>query len=254
METSALFMKKVVAIINSMLATLGIRLVSTENGSFNMSAAIERASIKSPGIRTIIDIGASNGTWSKTAMRYFTNATVFAVEPLEEREESLKNLKRKYDNFDYELCVAGDTKNTSVSLNVSNDLDGSTVDGSGGQPRIVPGTTIDSLASNHSLTGPFLLKFDTHGYELPILSGAENTLKNTDVIIMETYNFQLTDNSLRFHEMCHYLEKLGFRCYDVADPMLRKHDQAFWQIDLFFIRETSDVFSYNSYSSDLPKQ
>ncbi|MEH6592734.1 MAG: FkbM family methyltransferase [Halioglobus sp.] len=240
-------MKKVVGIINALLSIFGIRLVSTETGTFTMPDALKRAATHHPEISTVIDIGASNGCWSEQALRHFKRATVLAIEPLKERHAELDAIKRKHDNFNYEPCVAGAQDNASVSLNVAGDLDGSTVGGSGGKARTVPGKTLDSIVAQHGLTGPFLLKFDTHGYELPILEGAQNTLQNTDIIIMETYNFKLTDNCLRFHEMCAHMEELGFRCYDAADPMLRKHDEAFWQIDLCFARETASVFSHTSY-------
>lgn len=92
--------------------------------------------------------------------------------------------------------MAGDSNDSCATLNVSDDLDGSTVGGSGGQQRIVPQKTIDNSVLEHSLKGPFLLKFDTHGFEIPILEGAAQTLLATNIIIMETYNFKLTEDSL----------------------------------------------------------
>ena len=117
--------------------------------------------------------------------------------------------------------------------------------GSGGESRQVPVRTIDSLVSERDLQGPYLLKFDTHGYGIPILAGARNTLEETNVVIMEVYNFKITEHALRFHEMCFHMEGLGFRCFDLADPMLRLHDRSLWQMDLFFCREGSAIFSYS---------
>ncbi|MBE9545660.1 MAG: FkbM family methyltransferase, partial [Proteobacteria bacterium] len=125
--------------------------------------------------------------------------------------------------------------------------DGSTVNGWGGESRQVPVKTIDAIVSERNLTGNFLLKFDTHGYELPILKGARQTLNKTSIIIMEAYNFQISDNALRFHEMCANMESLGFRCYDIADPMLRDYDKSFWQMDLFFCRNDEKIFKYPHY-------
>ena len=105
----------------------------------------------------------------------------------------------------------------------------------------------DDWRVTKNLNGPFLLKFDTHGYEVPILRGARKTLENTNVIIMEVYNFYITEHTLLFSEMCDYLSKLGFRCYDLAEPMLRLYDSSFWQVDLFFCRHDSPIFSYSQY-------
>ena len=70
---------------------------------------------------------------------------------------------------------------------------------------------------------------------------------DTSVIIVETYNFDLTKDSLKFWEMCEYLEKRGFRPVDITEPMFRPKDQALWQMDLVFIRSDREEFRINSY-------
>jgi FkbM family methyltransferase len=238
---------KTVKIINSLLKPVGAKLVSSESDCFEMSPALERVNDHAIDINTVIDIGGSNGIWSRKAFKFFPRATFVAIEPLREREKSLLNLKRRNPNFDYELCVAGEDNGGQITLNIADDLDGSTVNGSGGKPRQVPVKTIDAIVAERNLPGPFLLKFDTHGYEVPILEGAVETLKKTSVIVMEVYNFPITDNALRFPQMCAHLESLGFRCYDIAGLMLREHDKSFWQMDLFFARDAAKMFAYSQY-------
>lgn len=91
------------------------------------------------------------------------------------------------------------------------------------------------------------MKFDTHGYELPILRGATKTLEATQVIVMECYNFRFVPQALLFHEMCAHINQLGFRSYDMANPSLRKHDRSLWQMDLFFARKEHPIFNVNSW-------
>ena len=209
---------------------------------------IQRLAQRSVPVQTVLDLGASDGKWSIACMKYFPNASYLAVEPLEERQEALETKKSRFTNFDFALCVAGEVDGENVSLNVTSNLDGSTVEGqSPGSSRTCRVRTVDSLVVEKNLSGPYLLKFDTHGYELPILSGSNDVLTNTTAIIMETYNFQLTPTSLRFHEMCAHMERLGFRPADIASPLLRKHDKAFWQIDILFLKADSDVFQYQHY-------
>ncbi len=86
------------------------------------------------------------------------------------------------------------------------------------------------------LSGPFLLKLDTHGFEVPIFEGAGATLANTVAIIVETYNFKIGAEGLLFHEMCAWLQPRGFRCIDVVDVMRRPGDDLLWQMDLVFVR------------------
>ena len=111
----------------------------------------------------------------------------------------------------------------------------------------VPVNTIDNLVLEKKLNGPYLIKLDTHGFEVPILEGAKNTLKITNILVIETYNFTITNQSLRFHEMIAYMEEKGFRCIDMSEPLFREKDNSFWQIDLFFIRSNRKEFDTNTY-------
>jgi hypothetical protein len=113
--------------------------------------------------------------------------------------------------------------------------------------RTCPLRTIDSLVKEKQLSSPFFLKFDTHGFELPILAGCAGILQNTSAILIEVYNFQLTPDSLRFFEMCAHLDALGFRPVDIAEPRLRPHDQALWQVDMLFLRSDHETFQHHAY-------
>ena len=242
----------IVRLANLMLSPLNAKLVrrkpSNENPDLSMGAVLQRLAQRPIPIQTVIDIGASNGQWSVACMGHFPQASYLAVEPLAERQPELEANKQKFPNFDYALCVAGATDGQTAQLNVSPDLDGSTVNGEGsGTSRPCPVRTIDSLVAQKGLKGAYLLKFDTHGYEIPILKGCEEVLSRTAAILMETYNFQLTPDSLRFHEMCLHLEQLGFRPVDLAAPMLRLYDEAFWQVDILFLKSDADTFKHHKY-------
>ena len=243
-------MKLLARMVNLVLGLVGLKLILKSDDAFRMTAALERLSTRIPEARTVIDIGASNGTWSVSAMRAFPSANFLAVEPLHERERSLQLISSRTTRFDYALCVAGAPNESSVSINVAEDLDGSTIDTGGNSGRQVPSKTIDQLVAEKRLTGPYILKFDTHGFEEKILEGARTTLRSTEAIIMECYNFNITKTSLRFPEMCLLLEGLGFRPVDLADPMLRPADEALWQFDLIFMKADSSVFIKNSYQTD----
>ena len=233
---------------NFLLMRYGAAIPQIKPDSFSMQASVQRILEHELPIRSVIDIGASNGIWSMAAMKTFPHASFLAIEPLAEREKELENFKQSHRNFDYALCAAGNVDGQQVTLNITDDLDGSTINGkNGSRERKVPVKTIDAIVAEKKLSGPFLLKFDTHGYEVPILNGAKETLEKTNIIIMEVYNFKFTEHALKFHEMCCHLEKLGFSCYDIADPMLRLYDKAFWQMDLLFCRNNSAIFSYSQY-------
>ena len=237
--------REVLNVINSILSPLGIQIYKK---GVDMESVIKQLAPNTTDIRTVIDIGASNGRWSKMVMKYVPSAKFVAIDPLVEREAQLKKLKTSKPNFDYILCVAGEKDNDTVSLTVGDDLDGSTVGGGQGTTRIVPSHSVDEIVKMKNLTGPFIIKFDTHGFEVPILKGATETLPKTDFIVMEVYNYRHTPDTLLFNEMCDYLDKLGFRCFAMADPMLRPLDGTLWQMDFLFAKKSASFFKSEIYS------
>jgi len=247
MKTNSSIKSVISKIVNFILIPVGAKIVSRNADECDMHSALNRIHDHGIKIDNIIDIGGSNGKWSVNAMKRFPAASFVAIEPLIEREDALSNLVKQFPNFSFELCAAGETDGDKAILNITEDLDGSTINGQKGKKRHVPVKTIDTIVTERNLTGSFLLKFDTHGYELPILKGAKQTLDNTSIIIMEVYNFQVSGSALRFHETCAYMESLGFRCYDLADPVLRAYDKTFWQMDLFFCRKDEKIFQYPHY-------
>ena len=150
--------------------------------------------------------------------------------------------------MEFSLSAAGEKKG-SLYFNAKDPFGGqaSTSPIEGEHIIIIPAITIDEEVSSRGLKIPYLMKFDIHGFELPILKGASNVLKDTNVIIMETYNFKIAPECLQFFEMCEYLKTYGFRCIDVYDLRYRPYDNAFWQMDLVFIKNDRPEFNYMSY-------
>ena len=218
-----------------------------KNSRLNMGDGLYRAAEHGIEVGTIIDVGASDGKWSKMALKRFSSANVLAFEPLEERRGDLEKVKSTCHGFDFVLAVAGDSQG-ETRLHVASDLDGSGVcESEGDQSRKVPMTTIDHEVRTRGLPGPYLIKLDTHGFELPILDGAVETIRQSNLIIIEVYNFKLNERCLRFHEMCEHMESLGFRCYDLVDPLLRARDKALWQMDMFFAPVETGIFENACY-------
>lgn len=217
--------------------------------NLTMAGALARARDHGLEIATAIDVGASDGSWSKMLLDIFPDINVLAFEPLEERQAALEAMHAKYPRFGHVGAVAG-AEAGEIAFHVSDDLDSSGVgEGSGGKSgRTVPVRSIDDEIAARNLPGPYLVKLDTHGFEVPIFEGAVQTLSNASLLIVEVYTYQLNPTSLRFPGLCQYLEDRGFRPYDMADPMLRTRDRTLWQMDLFFAREDAPFFASSTYS------
>ena len=211
-----------------------------------MEAALARCAARSRGIRTVIDVGASDGRWSRVARRILPPAHYFMVEARREHEPGLARTAADRD-FSYQICAAGD-RDGEVYFDATDLFGGQASDTPYEKNGIVvPVRRLDGLASQRALPGPYAIKLDTHGYEVPILEGARGLLGNTALLIVECYNFRLTEHSLLAHEMCDHLAERGFRCIDLCDPLYRPRDGALWQMDLFFAPASDAAFASSSY-------
>jgi len=236
-------------LIQRTLGRLGYRIVRVDSASNRCTMEGAFGALKSRGVpfNTVVDIGASNGSWSDALMRHFPDSRYLLIEAQPAHEPALREYCARHANVEFVLAAAGDRVG-SIFFDAAEPLSGQASYTRTEAANVeLPVTTVDREVKSRALRGPYLLKFDTHGFELPILKGALETLRDTAVIVMECYNFRIAPECLTFHEMCAYLGDLGFRCIDLVDPMHRLHDDAFWQMDLVFLRQTRPEFSYTEY-------
>lgn len=232
--------------VMNMLGAIASKFGVTRD-TVSLSAALKRCKARGLNIETIIDIGASDGRWSLVAREYFPQAFCLLIEAQDGHKVALEKLKKRDTHIDYLIAAAGD-RNGEIFFD-ADDLFGGLASKTpvGKRCVSVPMVTIDEEVLHRTLSPPYLIKLDTHGFELPILEGAKETLASASLVIIETYNFRLTADSLKFHEMCSYMESVGFSCVDIVQPMHRPLDKALWQLDLLFIPSSNPVFSSNSY-------
>jgi FkbM family methyltransferase len=234
-------------IIKSVLSTLGIKKDRHASSLLSLESALTRICKKEIQVHTVIDIGASDGRWTKQVNPYFPDAFYYLIEANHFHSKSLEKIKSSTNNIDFVIAAAGD-RDGEIYFDASDPFGGLALYTPSSSSDIkVPVVTVDSICQKHNLKSPFLIKLDTHGFEVPIFEGATETLKNTNLLVVETYNFDIAEKSLRFYQICEYLEAKGFRCIDICEPLFRKRDDALWQFDLFFVRDNHSVFSCNSW-------
>lgn len=198
--------------------------------------SIER--LKSIGIEinSVIDIGASDGRWTADLFPYYPNADYLLVEANPYHYPALDKFIEQNKKIQYYKGAAGDKKDI-ISFHAGDPFGGlATNDEISGEGIIkVQSNSVDNLVSEYNLPPKYLLKLDTHGFEVPIFEGAKETLKNTNLIVVEVYNFKLNNTALKFYEICKYMEERGFSVADFSEPLWRDKDGLLWQFDLFFI-------------------
>jgi FkbM family methyltransferase len=224
--------------------TLRALRVDLEPGAaeWRMEPALIRAAA-THSIGGIIDVGASNGSWSAVAERAWPNAQFLLIEALRDHEAALKA-----SGFPYVLAAAGDAAG-EIHFYAPEPFGGAASHVAMTDHDItVPMTTIDIEVQRARLPAPYLIKLDTHGFEREILAGAASTLQHSALLVIEAYNFELRDGAMRFHELIDVLDKKGFRPLDLVDPMHRPVDGVLWQLDLVFARADDQLFRMGGYA------
>ncbi|HUA53745.1 MAG TPA: FkbM family methyltransferase [Candidatus Sulfotelmatobacter sp.] len=198
-------------------------------------AALRRISSRGVDVRTVIDVGASDGRWSRRALAFWPDARCHLIEAKEYWRPALAHAASTQPTWSFTIAAAGPTDGTIAFYNNPEDPFSGTayVDPASGVP-MVPQVALDSEIARHRLEPPFLIKLDTHGYEPEILAGARRALDQANLVVVEAYNFQAPGR--RFPDLTRSVEDAGFHCIDIGEPLFREKDQAFWQIDLFFVR------------------
>jgi FkbM family methyltransferase len=208
--------------------------------------ALRRIAARGIEVSTVIDIGASNGAWSGAAMKFFPDAQYLLIEAQQVHEPGLKGFTAARANAQYVLKAVGEEPGT-IFFDAAEPFAGRACREAAPGLVEIPVTSVDHEIASRNLPGPYLLKFDVHGFELPILRGAEKALAETNLLVMECYNFEIADDMLMFPEMCRYMLDRGFRVIDMSEPLWREKDQALWQMDFFFVRADRHEFQSNDY-------
>jgi FkbM family methyltransferase len=182
--------------------------------------------------RTILDIGVQHGTVE--LRNVFPDLKHFLFEPV---EEYYSFIQENYRDFDYELVRGAISDKDgedllSITKMGADSITHSSLDGAFGreaaESRVVKTITLDSFLKDRNCPKPYLLKLDVDGHELPILRGAEETLRDTSCVVMESPLCNLS-------ERVSYLEAKGFKLWDIVD--LCYYYDNLHQVDLIFISD-----------------
>lgn len=198
-------------------------------------------------VNTVLDVGASNGCWAKRCMVDFPKADYLLFEPQPVHHQSLDVFRGSVTQKVTLIKKAVGAVEGHTFFDASEPFGGALSSKETSSTIKTEVTTIDASLSEQKARGPFLLKLDTHGFEKGILDGAEKTLEECSVLIIEAYNYRITEEALLFWELCALLSEKGFRPVDLVDVMHRQYDNSLWQVDLIFVRSSWEGFDYITY-------
>jgi FkbM family methyltransferase len=183
-------------------------------------------------IGTVLDVGVLTGTpeliWT------FPDIPHLLFEPVTEWNDRIANRYREIKHEIINVAVSDKDGTATLELTSVNPIYKIThtqvVEQArpDRESRQVPMATLDTLLRDRHAEGPYLLKIDVDGHELPVLAGACETLEKTSVVVIEAHISSLMERAKA-------LEAAGFELFDIVD--LAYYDDRLWQVDLVFLNK-----------------
>ena len=160
--------------------------------------------------------------------------------------------------------VAAGDRDGEIEFNVHDDVSGSSafkqVEGPAldGKTVTVPMRRLDTLIPG-PVARPAVLKIDTQGAELLVISGATRLLTEMDVVIVETSFHSFREGAPEISDVIGAMAEHNFVPYEILEGHYRPVDGALAQVDVAFVprssrlREQRGVFSEDQMVSYLKR-
>jgi FkbM family methyltransferase len=222
----------------------------------NLRAFLEDLHARGFRPRHILDVGANQGDWSRTAHAVFPEARFTLLEPVRAFEKTLQEFAQSVPGSRYLAAGAGATPG-ELELDEVTTPDGRPTSGSSFRAaphdgfhtrRVrVPIVTLDSLMDGPAASQiPELVKIDVEGFEPEVLKGSRRLLGTTEIFIIETSLFPFWQQPI-FHELIAMMAGTGYVVYDFPTFNRRPIDGALGLADVCFVRGNSALRSKTAY-------
>lgn len=190
----------------------------------------------------IIDVGVAYGTPEIYQAFSFTEYKYLLIEADPRFKAKLEKLKLKHPkNIIFENCFCGESDNV-INFNLNNNGRSSSRYSDKGNSEVikVPMHTLDSISRKYNIKSSILLKIDVEGAEIDVLRGATETLKNCDVIILESWinPGRGVKTQSTFDQVIDFMSRNGFVVFDFFGGHSYKTG-VLKMVDLVFVRQDS---------------
>jgi len=185
---------------------------------------LERSGVK---VEAVIDVGVQYGT--PDLMLAYPNKPHILIEAVEEYSA---RIEAAYANIPHKLIVAAAADaDGSGHLRTITQREGETITHAflEDKGRPVRMARVDTMVAESGIPGPYLLKIDVEGWDIPgrIVDGSAGIMPQVNVIVCEMV-------TKFFVGIASKIETHGFALFDIVDACY--YGGTLWQTDAIFIR------------------
>jgi len=169
----------------------------------------------------VVDVGANRGQFALISHRLFPKAKIYSFEPLQEPARIFEQVLGKVPNMTLFPFAVGPEK-TTAAIHVTRDDDSSsllpvmkvhssmfpgTLEKETRQVAVLP---LSEALAGQAIPPASLLKIDVQGFELEVLKGCENLLRNFSHLYIECSFVELYQGQALAHQVISWLERRDF--------------------------------------------
>jgi len=175
------------------LSLNGIGILNFKNSKTSGENIFLKKYLKDKTIKTIFDVDANKGNYSKEIMELNSNVELYAFEP---HPKTFKELQEVADEFSFKVFNVGvGDKNETLKIYDYKERDGSShasiykdviekIHKKESVAHKINIIKLDDFAKEYKVNKIDLLKIDTEGNELKVLKGASELIKNNKIDVI----------------------------------------------------------------------
>lgn len=204
-------------------------------------------------VDSIIDIGANVGQFAMGMIREGFKGKIISFEPLKSASESLRKNALNYPNWIINPPMALGDFTGEIEINVCSRSSCSSIlpmlkSHQNALPKaktthkenIAIQTLDEAIKPYAKIINNYLIKIDTQGYELPVLVGSENCLKNATAVLCEMSLIPLFEKQTLWKELVKYLESKGFKIWAIQKAFINEAQGQDLQLNVLMAKNNKE--------------
>lgn len=230
--------------LNGILCRLGLKL--QRRHAMRDPVEIMIAKAVELGVETILDVGANKGQYAHDLRQRGWNGQIVSFEPTSDAYDLLVAACARDLKWTAARRAAIGSERGRAHINIAENLvSSSLLEINERSVQIEPGVRfkdkeeidvipLDDII-NPEWIGPYAIKVDTQGFEIEVLKGAKNTLKNTKVIQLEASLYPVYKETPDIGEIFNLMSRLNFRAISIVEGFSDTAVNEMLQVDLTFV-------------------